>query len=267
MSILDTGLSKKKSTAEIVEAWERANAIMDAAYAELDRAKAILEDAFGHEAYMNVLPQYNDSLERMREQNKKRAWRQIINLLEIRKVMSIKRLEELDQNLENGQMPEITADNILAISAGLVESAPEYAFEAIAEVFEFLRPGASERNHYKTNAKNARFELGKKVIIAGALEVWSRSIYHVSHWKMDKIRAVDRVFHLIDGAGELKGYNGPLVDAIQTVNSSTGIGDGETNYFHFRCYQNGNLHLEFKRLDLVSKLNAAAGGSNQLRGR
>jgi len=45
-----------------------------------------------------------------------------------------------------------------------------------------------------------------------------------------------------------------LVDAINTSN-----GTGETEYFKFKACKNGNLHLEFKRMDLVSKLNQLAG--------
>jgi hypothetical protein len=37
-------------------------------------------------------------------------------------------------------------------------------------------------------------------------------------------------------------------------------GTAEIEYFKFRCFANRNLHLEFKRLDLVAKLNAVAGG-------
>lgn len=53
----------------------------------------------------------------------------------------------------------------------------------------------------------------------------------------------------------------PLVDAIGT----SGIkGVGETEYFKFKCYKNGNLHLEFKRSDLVDTLNQIAGDNSQL---
>ena len=261
----DTALIKKPTAAELVVAWEQASAIIDAAYKELDRAKTILDAAYGKESYFDVIPHHNDGVERMCKENVKRAWRRIIDMLEIRKVMSIARMEELDKNLNDGKMPEITLDNILSISQGLVDSAPEYAAEAVLEVFEFLRPGASDHNQYKTNEKYARFELGKKVIITRACEMWSRQVWHVSHWRMDKIRAVDRVFHLVDGAGELKGYNGPLIDAIQT--SQDRGGTGETAYFHFKVYANGNLHLDFKRPDLVQKLNQIAGNRTHLRGK
>jgi hypothetical protein len=267
MSALDTGLIKKISAAEIVMAWEQATVIMEKAYGDLEHAREILEGAFGKDAYMYTIPNNNSGVEGLRKDNRKRAWRQIIALLEIRKVMSNKRLEELDKNIEHGEMPEINLDNILQISRGLVDSASEFAVEAVAEVFDFLRPGAGEYNKYKTNAKNARFELGKKVIIVRAVEWRYGGGYQINYWRRDNIRAVDRVFHLADGAGQLKGYEGPLVDAIQTATSETNY-MGETEYFRFKCYVNGNLHLEFKRPDLVTKLNATAGaGGNKLKGR
>ena len=52
-----------------------------------------------------------------------------------------------------------------------------------------------------------------------------------------------------------------LIDAIEAAKDGT----GETEYLRFRCFRNRNLHLEFKRLDLVAKLNAIAGGM-RLRG-
>lgn len=40
--------------------------------------------------------------------------------------------------------------------------------------------------------------------------------------------------------------------------------NGETTYFRWKCYRNGNLHLEFKRLDLLQTLNEV-GGAGMLR--
>jgi len=47
-----------------------------------------------------------------------------------------------------------------------------------------------------------------------------------------------------------------LIDAIEAAKDGT----GETEYLRFRCFRNRNLHLEFKRLDLVAKLNAISAG-------
>lgn len=37
-------------------------------------------------------------------------------------------------------------------------------------------------------------------------------------------------------------------------------GPGETDLFAFRCCANGNLHLRFRRLDLLARFNQIAGG-------
>jgi len=60
----------------------------------------------------------------------------------------------------------------------------------------------------------------------------------------------------LDGNGTIKTHRGPLIDAIEATKDGT----GETEYFRFKCFRNRNLHLEFKTLDLVAKLNAVAGG-------
>lgn len=41
----------------------------------------------------------------------------------------------------------------------------------------------------------------------------------------------------------------------------------ETEYFRLRCCLNGNLHVEFRRLDLVKALNRRCGNSHELPGR
>jgi len=75
-----------------------------------------------------------------------------------------------------------------------------------------------------------------------------------------KLRALDRVFCLLDGKGVPEGYSSPLIDAIETSQD----GYGETEYFCFRACKNRNLHLEFKRPDLVEQFNRVAGGGNIL---
>ncbi len=70
--------------------------------------------------------------------------------------------------------------------------------------------------------------------------------------------AMDNVFHMLDGKGIPPGYNGPLITAI---NQTGPEGKGQTDYFKFALYAgNGNMHLEFRRIDLVDQLNSVAGG-------
>ena len=124
----------------------------------------------------------------------------------------------------------------------------------LIQVFEYLPPCHSR---YKTNTE---FEIGKRVILFAFENKWGGG-FRVDHYREQHIRAIDNVFHALDGNGTIKTHRGPLIDAIESVKDGT----GETEYFRFKCFRNRNLYLEFKRLDLVAKLNAIAGGM-RLRG-
>ena len=82
--------------------------------------------------------------------------------------------------------------------------------------------------------------------------------FYLRHDRRAHCMTLDNIMHLLDGKGIIKGSNGPLVEAI---NSTVGV--GETEYFRFKCFINSNLHLEFKRQDLLDKFNQIA-GSNRL---
>jgi len=60
--------------------------------------------------------------------------------------------------------------------------------------------------------------------------------------------------------GEVRTWFDANWPTILTALQTAGDGKGETNYFVFQCYQNNNIHLTFKRLDLVKLLNQVAGG-------
>jgi hypothetical protein len=60
------------------------------------------------------------------------------------------------------------------------------------------------------------------------------------------------VFHILDGklAKHLNDtYQSELVDAI-----NDNWQEGETEYFEYKGYKNGNLHLKIKRNDLVEEM-------------
>ena len=54
-----------------------------------------------------------------------------------------------------------------------------------------------------------------------------------------------------------------LANAVQEAPG----GVGETEFFKFRCFKNHNFHLEFKRPDLVQKLNEIGGNGLPMPGR
>lgn len=267
---MNTELARRETITALVGCYKLAEEEIKQAYALLESAKKRLDAAFisgsGYRFSINGghgSPGIGkDAAEKTLNDIKKDAWHCIVERLEIRRILSIKRREELDRQL-NGErryhddpikpLPEITEANILAMFQDGMSKATDYAREAVSEVFDWLRPHCGRNAELKTNNK---WMIGKKVIVWAVEKGYGKNPFRVNYHREKELTALDNVFHMLDGRGPLKTYHGPLYDAI--LNSQDGT--GETDFFKFRCCLNGNLHLEFKRPDLVAKINQMAGG-------
>ena len=255
---------------EMASAYRQSEADIRAAYAQLVTAEQRLRAAFQSESYTFALSRdrcdYTNADSTM-DELKKAAWRALINKMGVKQAMSIKRANELEEQLSGKTtgchsscdkpkpLPEITEANILAMMEATFNSLPQMIEESVKEVFDWLRP-SHWRLEYKTNQKS-EWELMEKLILTGTVErgYSHQSPFRINYHRDQNMRALDNVFMMLDGRGIIKTHNGPLSDAIAASN-----GQGQTDYFEFKCFGNGNLHLKFRRMDLVSKLNAVAGG-------
>lgn len=182
----------------------------------------------------------------------RQAWARIVQRLELRRMMSIKRYDELEKQLADGVLPQITEGNVIAFVERYASDIPAMVKEAVTEVFEWLRP------HHSRHKTNTELEIGSKVVLTGIVEKrFTAGKFDVRFHRQQNLVALGNVFSMLDGQGAIsKTYSGPLRDAIET--SATGT--AETPYFKVKMFKNGNLHLEFRRLDLLAKLNQMAGG-------
>jgi hypothetical protein len=270
MTAYEQDLAVRTSIAAKVEVYGKAQVKIQQAYTLLADAQKELKAAFSiaskYDSDFDVIPKDRYCYEiaeipsTIEGMTRRKAWEQLYYALEIDKIMSIKRVEEVHQKLESDELPEITLENIFDVFQTLVQNTGNFTEEMIAEVYDWLRPSdRSFASEYKTNQKNAKFELGKKVILPWTVERgWTGGKFRVNYHREKNLIALDKVFHLLDGKSMMtEGYRSPLVDKI-----NDGAAEGETDYFSFKCYGNNNLHLEFKRMDLVKEFNRIAGGMN-----
>ena len=218
----------------IISVYQQAEADIRKAYemlvnAESNLKTAMLSDSFDlnylHEHGRSGCPDYKQPDTTMKMLHKK-MWRVLIERMELRSLMSIKRAEELDKQLESGEgLPPITEQNIIAMMEGTIGKVQEFMAEAVAEVFNWLRP--HRWDDYKTNKQ---FEIGPKVIKGWCVRgKWHGGGFEVQSGSQKALTALDNVFHLLDGKGSVKSYMGPLCDAISQHGAQ-----GETEYFAFR---------------------------------
>jgi len=188
-------------------------------------------------------------LERSKEEILASCWGQIFH--RIRNFLPASEIAIIERQIEGKTVPPFTEEEIAKITFSFVSRGEEFKKKMLEGVFNYLRPPGSG---LKTNDRSA---IDEKAIIRHVIDrneyYCSLSVYH-----RDRLWDMDKVFHLLDGKGMPK-YPGNLVavldqavmDICQTV---------ETEYFACKWFLNGNLHIRFKRMDLVTEINRIAGG-------
>jgi hypothetical protein len=183
------------------------------------------------------------------------AWKSIVSRLEVWSMLSIKKGEELSRQLDKGDLPPLTEEAVFAFMEQLYNHMGTLLEDSVQEVFDWLRPTHNWRQ-LKTHEKNV-FGLTDKVIIEYGMEDNWGMPSHVNYYDQKYFKALDNVFHLLDGQGIAK-Y--PL-DICTVIRSAGDAGQTKcsTPYFDFKWFKNRNLHIKFRRMDLVTKLNQLAG--------
>ena len=261
-------LAHRATVRTLVAAFVRTEATVRDSFAALEAAQRDLNAVFALadgrqeidyrcDRYSGRTTKFND-VEYTIQEMRRSAWRYLVEKLELRRIMSAAKWKALDEQLDKEEPPPITEEIVFGMAAKYMSELPELYEENIREVFEWLRPSSDHGKQYKTNA---RYELGPRVVLSYMVSpAWIRKGgYRVDHDRQQRLVALDNVFSALDGQG-LRTQSA-LAQAIEASPN----GEGETAYFAFRCCKNRNMHLRFKRVDLLKRLNEIAGGK-RLRG-
>jgi hypothetical protein len=182
------------------------------------------------------------------------AWRYIVAQTGLLAYMTAQRKKEFEQQLDKGDLPDLTTENILGTLHTLAERVPDLLSESVGEIFDWLRP----RHDWGVGAlkTNNKWKIGPKVIIGGAVERWSRhEPYRLNGYREQSFRTLGNVLSLMDGQG-VEQYPHDLVTRLKSgLQRSWVVVDA---YATYKAYANGNLHVAFSRQDLVDRINQMA---------
>ena len=259
-------LVKRRSATDLARVWQEQKERIERAFAEIADAQHVLGLHFSSDP-TDLEPGQHDFHIRVKVDHRldfskpepslldlrHRVWDRIIDLSGVRQLLSIDEAKKLDGLIRNRELPEITPDSVRDLANSYRSQIGELHAAAVREVFEMLRPRWSR---YKTNTE---FELGEKVILSG----WVRLLVGRNHFDLNydhhaEATALENVFRALDGQGQVAKSHFP--DLYHAIEKAGPEGIGETSLFAFKCFANGNLHLKFKRADLVTALNRVAGG-------
>lgn len=176
----------------------------------------------------------------------KQIWEHVIESTELDKLFDKQARKEFTDSLIN-DCPPFTVETCMATIEGLLGDSNIIFQRGVANSFSELD------RRFKSHDG---FKIGSRMIFDRAFNEWGSWNYHTR--KEDSIRDVERVFLKLDNKENCEKYAGIIGD-IDNIRKTKGFGKTsfivENDYFKAKIYLNGNLHLWFKRTDLLRKVN------------
>jgi hypothetical protein len=139
----------------IVQNYEEAKKEIETGYRNIWKANGRIKSIIGDYNFSDYKVMDSQAINRDTAEMKKKVWRYILNKVEIYNLISDKRRKELDDQLEKGELPEISVENIQSTLDSLLNNIGNLYKETVQESFEWLRPPGSR---HKTNTE---YEVGK----------------------------------------------------------------------------------------------------------
>lgn len=172
------------------------------------------------------------------------VWQKLLEMTGFEALMDKQAREEWRKSLDEPVEP--TAETALLTMQSFVESADMMFRRGIAQAFAKLD------RRFKSHDG---FKVGGRVVLSNALSsgYWLRGTERTLY-------DVDRAFHQIERGEPVKEIGAQAVtDLIEAKRREHGFGAWsariENDLFKIDVFKNGNVHLSFKRKDLVEKVN------------
>lgn len=244
-------IAKKNGINDIVHNYDKCVEYVEKAFEMLKTAQKYLSLNYTENMYSHIIQPHTDfySLDTALSQTllelKKNTWIRIIELSDIKRFLTVAKRENLDEQLHKKykDLPDITHGIITSTLEQYVNNTTGLFNETGKEVFNWLLP--TLHNKHKTNKAS---RIGKKIIKTNIVDD-----YGVTYYQQKYMIAFDNAMHLLDGKGVSKYPNDictKIYEQIHRCNDTY-----ENDYYICKWFINRNLHITFKRLDLLEKLN------------
>lgn len=186
--------------------------------------------------------EFRDSLERALIELDRSMWRRAFDLTGFTQLMDAEAVAEFERSL-SPKPPEFTDATIRATFIDLHQKAGHMFRRGIVNVFRYLS------DDYKTNAKEP-FRIGRKCVMSWMVGPSFKRGLQIKIGSGDKLNDIDRIIKTVDG----KQFKPRELEYAMNVAFERGEAY-ECDYYRAKGFKNGNLHIEFKRDDLLELMN------------
>ncbi|WP_247539136.1 DUF4942 domain-containing protein [Ralstonia pseudosolanacearum] len=210
--------------------------------AHLGFPRLVLDNSYVHRGSVTVTGEYArraEAEQAILHTIDAQGWNYLLSESGLRTFMDARARAQWHQQIADGEVPELTAANIEATFTTLHGARGDMFERGVLECFRRLSWD------YKTNKP---FKFGKRVILKSLFSYGS-----LNHHGTNELDDLMRVFHVLDGKPEPDHRAG----VYYLISHARGqrLAEAGNDYLHLRWFQNGNGHLQFKRPDLVDKMN------------
>ncbi len=186
--------------------------------------------------------EFKDSLERALIELDQSMWRRAFDLTGFTQIMDAEAVSEFERSLYP-KPPDFTDATIRATFIDLHQKAGHMFRRGIVNVFRYLS------DDYKTNAKE-KFRVGRKCIMSCMVGPSFKRGLQIRYGSGDRLNDIDRIIKTVDGKQfKPRDFEYAMNAAFEKQEVY------ECDYYRAKGFNNGNLHLEFKRADLLELLN------------
>jgi len=173
-------------------------------------------------------------------------WRDLMLKSGMISLMDAHARDEWHKTLDEGELPEISEDNILTTFEQLHQSKSDVFERGVINVFKRLSWD------YKSNSP---CKFGKKIIVEGLVSHTRWGFSFNWGWRRDQLVDLERMLMLLDGKpipDNRADIASRLSDHISQQKTSDSYADA---FFKIKYFQKGSAHITFLRPDLTDKLN------------
>lgn len=230
------------------QAFELLQKGFDAAAKSAGGARFHVDRDQAHHAFSAYSNDQSKFLDQMRKLTDRAAWDHLIRGYGFEKLMDRQAMQEFRDQLVKDP-PILEVDVAHATLAQLMTDADHLFRRGVANAFSKL--DRRFRSH-------DGFKIGDRIVLDRAFGADSGSWnYHAAH--QDTIRDIERAFYTLDDREMPESYAG-IIGVIDTERQRHPYGSPaafvvEDEYFRVRSFKNGNVHLWFKRDELLEKVN------------
>ena len=209
----------------------------------------LAEESFSHSK--SLQESYND----FNDGFKGFTWNKIMELVGIQKLMTSNVSKNFDKFCEGQGNVSITKENIHSLVMMLIQNSSSILDQAVVDVFDlFTRYYSENRLHIEGWKTNEQWKVNKKIILPNYVQTYGK-FFDTNYSRSSEFRDIEKAMCYLTG----KDYSS--IDSIDKAIGKFPVGQKDkstSEFFDFRCYKKGTIHLFFKDEALWARFNQKA---------